>query len=339
MFHPTYRGGSDERGLLARFWAMLQVQWSLWRARSGLDAVYIRSHVGAFPTTLWLLTTGIPVVHEVNGSYEDLFIAWPVTRRISWLVQSIWRWQLASASRVLAVTPGLAQRVVIETRSRRVDCVPNGVNTDLFQPERAGAKVADQPYAVFVGKLTPWQGVDTVLRAIASPAWPEGVSLTIVGDGAERDAVAAAADGRRIVYYGRVPYKQVPAIMAGAAVSLSVQDNPHNRSATGLYPLKVYESMACGVPVIVSDFPGQADLVRSTGCGLIVPPGDPNALAGAVSEIIGDPALRASMGRRGRDAAVAEHSWDLRAGKVDGVLRELVAVARRRRHEVSGSVS
>jgi len=93
------------------------------------------------------------------------------------------------------------------------------------------------------------------------------------------------------------------------------------------------------VPVIVSDFPGQADLVRSTGCGLIVPPGDPNALAGAVSEIIGDPALRASMGRRGRDAAVAEHSWDLRAGKVDGVLRELVAVARRRRHEVSGSVS
>lgn len=315
---------------MARLWEMLRVQWRLWQRRSDLDAVYIRSHVGAFPTTLWLLATGIPVVHEVNGFYEDLFVAWPVTRRIAWLVQWIWNRQLRLANRILAVTPGLAERIREESGSTAVDCVPNGVNTDLFRPRREPPKSSDGPYAVFVGNLTPWQGIRTVLEAVRLRRWPNELKLLIVGDGAERQTVAMAADGRRIVYLGQVPYEQVPSIIAAAAVSLSVQGNLKNRSETGLYPLKVFESMACGVPVVVSDFPGQADIVRSTSCGVVVPPDDPSAVAEAVAQVYEGGASSDAMGRRGREASVGEHSWDARAGDVHEIFVELLSAPRSR---------
>lgn len=324
LYSPSYRSGARRAGLGVRLREVLRVQRRMWRENRTADALYVRTHVAAFPSTLWARAHGIPVVNEVNGTYEDLFIPWPQTRRIGMLVRWIWRLELRLASRVLAVTPGLAERVRRESGSERVECVPNGVNIQAFTPDRHRAGSAGRPYAVFVGNLAAWQGIPNVLAAARSPSWPEELQLLVVGDGAERATVQAAADGDRIVYGGHVAYTDVPAIVAGAVLSLSVQNNLGQRSATGLFPLKVFESMASGVPVIVSDFAGQADLVRETGCGLVVPPEDPGALANAVATLYSSPELRAKMGRVGRDAAESGHSWDARAGRVDEVLTTLV---------------
>jgi len=324
LYSPSYREGAGRVGLGVRFGEVLRVQRRMWRENPDADAIYIRTHVAAFPTSLWARRHGIPVVNEVNGTYEDLFIPWPQTRRVGYLVRWVWRRELGIASSVLAVTQGLADRVRRESGSNQVACVPNGVNTDVFRPE-CREPVADRPpYAVFVGNLAAWQGIPTLLSAVRSASWPEGLQLLIVGDGAERRAVEAAADGERVVYRGPVPYADVPHVVAGAVISLSVQNNLGQRSTTGLYPLKVFESMACGVPVIVSDFAGQADLVRSTKCGLVVPPENPAALAEAVASLYLSPSRRCEMGRLGREAAVSEHSWDVRAGRVDEVLAKLV---------------
>lgn len=64
---------------------------------------------------------------------------------------------------------------------------------------------------------------------------------------------------------------------------LSSQNNLGDRFSTGLSPLKMYETLACGVPIIVSDFPGQADLIRNGNCGLVIPPENEVSLAKAVS--------------------------------------------------------
>jgi len=69
----------------------------------------------------------------------------------------------------------------------------------------------------------------------------------------------------------------------------------------------------------VTDFPGQADLIRDHDCGLAVPAEDPDALAAAVAKITASPEA-AAMGQRGRDAILAAHSWDIRAGATAKVL-------------------
>ena len=144
----------------------------------------------------------------------------------------------------------------------------------------------------------------------------------------ERPAVetAAAADPG-IHDLGRQPYRVLPGIVARSICGLVPKNNLGDRTGTGLYPLKVFETLACGVPAIVSDFPGQADLVRDNNAGLAVPAEDPVALARAVGDLASDPEIARASGTRGRAAIVAAHSWDIRAGATQDVLDRLMGAA------------
>jgi len=94
-------------------------------------------------------------------------------------------------------------------------------------------------------------------------------------------------------------------------------------------PLKLFETLACGIPVIVSDLPGQADLVRAGRCGLVIPGNDPAALARAVAQLAAAPDEAREMGRRGAALVRAEHSWRARAIEIDKVLRACLSGAAR----------
>jgi glycosyltransferase involved in cell wall biosynthesis len=164
-----------------------------------------------------------------------------------------------------------------------------------------------------------------MLSATLDPGWPAGVVLLIAGKGARSDEVrTAAAASDRVVYLSQVPYRDVPAVIRGAQAILSVQGAMRRTTTGGVNPLKVYEALACGVPVIVADHPGQADLVREEACGWIVPPDDPAAIARAVGEVITDPGEAKARGYRGRRAVLREHSWDARAASTHEALLELL---------------
>jgi len=178
---------------------------------------------------------------------------------------------------------------------------------------------------VFVGALASWQGIQTVLAATKSPAWPSGVDVVIAGDGKERGLVEAAArEDARIRWLGTIPYSQTPALLAGSMAAL-VPKSDSSAAAFGLSPLKLFEAMASGIPVVVSDLPGLGDVVRAHACGLAFPAGDADALARSVAEIAGDVAQSDAMGSRGRNAAVTLYSWDARARQTEGLLLELAA--------------
>jgi glycosyltransferase involved in cell wall biosynthesis len=96
-------------------------------------------------------------------------------------------------------------------------------------------------------------------------------------------------------------------ITDGALAGLSLlQDDPNLRHSM---PTKVAEYMARGVPVITTPLPLAADLVERSGCGFIVPFGDPKAAAEAVRALQQDPALRDLMGARGHQDAVQFLRW------------------------------
>lgn len=85
--------------------------------------------------------------------------------------------------------------------------------------------------------------------------------------------------------------------------------------------MKVYESLACDVPVVVTDYPGQAELVRSANCGVVVTPEDPHSLATGIATLAADAERAHHMGERGGAVVRRWHSWDARAAETDALLR------------------
>lgn len=325
---PRY-AGNGLPGALPRLLAIGRIMLASMFLRRP-DAYYIRWHFAAFPVALIARIRRIPLIVEVNGPATDLFIAWPAARRVSGLFLYAMSAQLRWANGIVAVTDGLA------TMCRRfvgpgkiVSTIPNGADTDRFSPacaevENVFTKKLPARFFIFFGTMAPWQGIRTVLAALERPEWPAGVSGVFVGDGAERHLVeAAAARAAHIHYLGRIPYDALPAVVARAVGFLVCTEDVEGRGATGLAPLKLFEGIASGVPAIVTDLPFQADLVLDAGCGTVVPPGDPAAIAIAAARIAGDPQARLKMSNSARAAAL-RHNWRARAEETQNLLLHAV---------------
>src|SRR5262249_42322486 len=182
----------------------------------------------------------------------------------------------------------------------------NGANVDLF---RLIARDCP-PFAVFFGGLTAWHGVDLMLDAVRHKDWPAGVELVVIGAGAQQDLVQAAQQsGLPVRWLGYRPHEQIPELVAGAIAGLIPITNPRGRSSTGISPLKLYETLACGIPAVVTDLPGQAEVVRAGNCGVVIPCDDAAALAAAVAGLAADPAAARRIGPPGPAFARREPSW------------------------------
>ncbi|MEO8462859.1 MAG: glycosyltransferase family 4 protein [Chloroflexota bacterium] len=320
LWHPPSRAGV--RGPARRLLDSLTTQARLLLRRDGPDVMYIRGHFASLPTVVWARLRGVPVAFEVNGPYTDVLSSWPRARWVLPLIRASAYLQLRLSTLVIAVTPELC-RSSSAAGARQCHVVSNGADVELFTPSASTASTAQilpTKFVSFAGTLATWQGIDTLLAAMDRPTWPPDVSLVIIGDGVLTDVVRAKAEvDPRVTYLGRLPPRDVSGIVArslGAIAPKSAQ--LHAR--TGVVPLKLFEAMASGVPVVVTDLPGQADIVSAHACGIVIRPGDPSAIAGAVATLAGDPELARQMGERGRTAAVAEYSWDASAGRTHEIL-------------------
>ena len=148
-----------------------------------------------------------------------------------------------------------------------------------------------------VARLVAEKGLDTLLRASAEAGTP--IVPVLVGDGPERERLAALADALRLraVFVGDVPWDQVvEAYSACDVFALLSQHEP--------WGVVVNEAAACGLPLVLSEHVGAAyDLLRSGENGMLVPPDDVAATAGALRQLADDPALRLRFGARSREIA------------------------------------
>lgn len=318
LYEPRYAGSSPPSAF-GRLTEFFRVQRRLARRLHEYDVLYIRGHPLALPASHAAIRRGIPVVQECNGPYQDFVQAWPAAAPFARVLAAMARAQFHDAQAVIAVTPRLAEWVLADARQPSVFVVPNGANVELFSPDAARPSGLPEHYVVFFGSLTPWQGVDVMLEAASRPEWPEDVALVIVGEGRLREQVkAAVVENPKVVYLGVQPYRSLGGIVAHSLGSLVTKQVP---SA----PLKLYESMAAGVPVIASDFEDLTRLVLPIGAGVAVPRDDAEALAGAVGWIAHNRAEAQEMGRKGREAAVACHSWTARATQTAAVIEATLA--------------
>ncbi|MBX9845831.1 MAG: glycosyltransferase family 4 protein [Xanthobacteraceae bacterium] len=314
LYLPSYTDAAVQPALLRRFLEHIRLQALLIARFRRYDLVYVRGHNMAFAAALVGRLTGKTFIHEVNGPHLDITVTYPWTRHFNGLLQWLQRTQYRWAQALVPVTPQLQQWLRAEGCSCAIEVIPNGANTTLFNPQCERRASLPDHYVVFFGGFARWQGIPVMLDAVSDPAWPKDVSLVIVGDGQMAPEVReAATQYTNLRYLGRLPYADVGSVVAGSMAGLVPKTREDDTDKTGLFPIKLFEILACGVPAVVSDYPGQADLVRAEQCGLVVEPGSAPALARAVAEIAGDPAMRKQMGRRGHELIVRDHSWGRRA--------------------------
>lgn len=312
---PRYAASPPIAGRLLQ---TVNTAWRLGRQARCFDVIYVRGSIFALPIALAARVRSVPVVHELNGPPEEVFVTWPATRRAAGLVDLSFRLQMRWSAAAIGVTPNLATAAAA-AGAPRTFTVPNGVDVDRFRPDLPRRDGLPARYAVFFGELAPWQGIDVLLDAIALPAWPQNLPLVVVGGGVLRPEIDAAARGGDVVYLGRLPQDDLARVVAGATVAVSPQNGAAGRAVSGVSPLKVFEAMAAGVPVVVTDLPGARDVVEEARCGRIVAAGDADAMARGVAAVVGDPDL-AQLKERARVAAVEQHSWSVRAMATGSIL-------------------
>ncbi|MFI7107848.1 glycosyltransferase [Nonomuraea sp. NPDC050227] len=203
---------------------------------------------------------------------------------------------------------------------RRVTVVPCGVDLTAFRQQgpvapRAGAKVV-----LSIGRMVPRKGVDTLIAALRQ--LPDA-DLVIAGGGPDdeeetarlRDLALAYGLQDRVHLIGSVPRTHVPALMRSADVVVTVPWY----EPFGMVPI---EAMACGVPVVASAVGGHLDTVA--GCGVLVPPRRPRALARALRDVLADPGRRAALGAAGARRARERYGWSRIAEQTEAVYTQVI---------------
>ena len=284
-----------------QMWRYLRVNLRAIGALSRVDAVYIRSHFAAWPLAQAARLTRSPVFQEINGVPDDVVITYGALRRFRSLLRWLYRLQFRRATRLFVVTDGLARYFRTFAGHDQISVAPNGVDPALFRreetPRPTAAPAGD--YALFYGDLARWHGLDLLLAAARDPAWPAQLRLLVIGRGSAAASLDIPADlGDRVRWLDRMPQRELPPFIRHARIGFAPITDPGGRSRTGVIPLKLIEMMACAAPVIVTDLPGQADLVREAGCGIVVPTDDAHALAVAAATLAGS-ADAAAMGAAG----------------------------------------
>lgn len=273
----------------------------------GYDLVYERYSL--FSTVI--AECGVPGILEVNAPLIDE----QRTHRVlvdEQAADAALQEQVQAALATICVSDPVRDWVIARTEGTRVFTVPNGVNVHRItpQPESPGA-----PVVTFVGTLKPWHGVDVLLRARAQAH--KDWKLRIIGDGpmrAELDDLARSL-GIDVDFRGAVAPDAIPQHMAGTAIGVAPYPAMDTDSDQYFSPLKVYEYMAAGLPVVASRV-GQLPEIMGESAYL-VPPSDPEALAEALDALVANPVERAQVGSDNRRQAEREHSW---TGTVDHIL-------------------
>jgi glycosyltransferase involved in cell wall biosynthesis len=316
-----YHGSS----FLARIWRYLKVNARAIRALGRSDIMIARGHFAHLPWTFVASLRGIPVVHEMNGQVFDAATTHRWLAFAQSIITSSYRRQFRRSAGIACVTSEIAESVRMLGVKAPVTVIGNGVDVETFYPSVAPS---DDLFAVFPSSLTAWHGVSTLLAAIEDPAWPKNLRLMIVGDGAHsQDIRDAAQNDERIQYLGLLRQKELSVLLRNATIGLSLVEHLPERVVGEVYPLKLFEMMASGLPIVATDVRGQSDVVNQSGAGILVPEKDPVALARAVSDLFARGNKR-EIGARGAAAVAAGYSWDHRAAELSRFVEVVMADSR-----------
>lgn len=334
----------------------------IWRVQQGIGIPYLNmfSNYSLYDAGLQCLP-GHDLVQERNGLYragvamackrlklpyllffdaDDIlerdFVGDPITGILRWRAKQIIRYTLKAADGVICVSNATQKRLidVWGVPEEKIAVFPNGVDVQHYQPYpeerakvRASLGIGDNPLVIFVGSFYPWHDVTTLLESFPQvlAAYPEA-RLLLVGEGKDRPAMMQRAThlgiDHAVQFTGQVPHAQVPYLVSAADVA--VAPIPKMEQDLWLSPMKLFEYMAAGTPVVASQLGQVGEVVQDEVNGLSVPSGDVSALANALNRLIENPDLRLRLSRQAREDAVQKYSWRCYLSRLEQVYETVI---------------
>lgn len=312
-------------------------------ARAGVDLfgtdppgfIYHRFDEGSIAGVLLSRALSVPLVLEYNGSGVWIADHWdrPLPHRGTF--EAIERINLRHAHLVVTVSRVLKEELMEKgVEPRRVLVCPNGVDPGTFRPDRDGTPVRHRlglegkTVIGFIGTFGPWHGGQVLAVAAGEVARRHPSSAFLfIGDGpgmkAVRDLLRGQGIEDRCRFAGLVPQQEAPDYLAACDLFTSPHvPNPDGSRFFGS-PTKLFEYLAMGKGIVASDLEQIGEVLEEGRTALLVPPGDSQALAEALSRLVADPDLRRRLGSAGREAAVRRHTWDRNALAVLDLVRFL----------------
>jgi len=308
---------------------MVTQTWRCYRAAKALDAdVYHFHDPELIPYGLLLSWQGRKVIYDLH---EDLradihskqWIPAPLRHVIGSLARGVEHFAARRFAAMVAATPYIG--ALFDNSAARVAVIHNYPAINELSPASATVLTAARRDSVcYVGAVNEMRGIRYVVQALEMVP----VKLLLAGafdPPALRAELRAYRGWHQVEECGFVDRQQVGEIMARSLCGLvTLMPEPNFVNAL---PIKLFEYMSAGVPVIASDFPLWRGIVEDAECGICVDPENPNAIAKAINFLLMHPDVADEMGRNGRRAAESKYRWDREGAKLVALYGEILAEA------------
>lgn len=315
---------------------------SINRSPAVLEADIFEAHnnsAAGLPKTLRKRAPNKPFIHLIHGTLADEYEQGkkgPQTIR-GRLANAYMKRQahqeksMAKQATVIVTISKYSKVKILEhygVDEEKIRIVPNGVDTEKFQPfdqvaARQQLALPEAPTVLFMGSLVPRKGLLYLVEAAKTVVKQQpDVRFLIVGSGPQKEqvtaAVASAGLGRNFVFLGNLPENRLVTVYNAADVFVL----PSVQEGQGIVLL---EAQACGKPVAAFSIGGVNEAVRDGETGFLASPGDVAGLAENLLKLLGDGMLRARMGVAARSFVTENYSWGLCAQRMLAVYRAVLA--------------
>lgn len=277
----------------------------------------------------------LPHIVEINALIiEEHKLSGTLWMKI-WFMKLCQKLYLKLSDRLVIVSPQIRDDLnkTYHLNRRKMVVISNGANTDLFKPLdkiQCRMKLGLNPsayYVGFVGAFYPWHGVDLLIES-ARKVLREmpNVNFILVGEGTLRQEMIRLVEKHNLensfIFTGKVPYQSVPLYINSFDLGVAlfvIKDT----KVSGC-PIKIFEYLACGKPVITTDVKGVKDIVAKSRFGLVVESKTPDKLAESIAEILSDEELKYRTASKAPRLIRSFYSWEITARKVERVCQEVV---------------
>lgn len=262
---------------------------------------------------LLLRVAGKRVIYDIH---EDLprtvhykrYVPRYLRTALMWLVEAVENFSAKRMTGLIAATPTILRRFA------RMHSKTAVINNFPIQDELVSAYTGDwrnrEMSIAYIGSTSEERGIREMLKAIALLPPSLGVGLELAGhfsSSSLQQEIAARPEWRHVHWHGVLNRKDICSLLGRVRVGLVVLHPEQNFIYS--QPIKLFEYMAAGIPVIASDFPLWRSIIEESGCGLLVNPLEPQAIAAAIERLVSDSVLAEAMGRRGRKAVEQRYNW------------------------------
>jgi glycosyltransferase involved in cell wall biosynthesis len=304
-----------EKKRLAR---MTKTAWRCYREALRLGADLYHFHdPELIPVGLLLRAHGKKVIYDIHEDVPKDILSkqyLPVWSRksIAWVVKHIENASCRRFSALVAATPAIRRRFASDNGN--VHMVRNfPIPEELVS--RTGIAWRDRDSAVtYVGGVTGLRGIREMVRAMELVPPGLNARLDLAGSaiyGDSLDDLPQLPGWARTKFHGYLDRPGIAELYGRSRAGLVLfHPAPNHMEAM---PMKLFEYMAAGIPVIASDFPAWREIIEGARCGLLVDPLRPGEIAEAIEFVLTHPADAEEMGRRGRVAVRERYSWDTQA--------------------------